>query len=463
MTQIAEPVAALRSAMAGTVVVPGDADYDTARRVWNASIDRQPAYVARCAGTPDVVAALAFAREHGLEISVRGGGHSVPGISVGDGGITIDLGALNSVHVDPQTRRARCGGGALLADLDAATQEHGLAVPAGEIGHTGVGGLTLGGGMGWLTRQHGLTLDNLVSAEVVLADGRVVRASDIEHTELFWAIRGGGGNFGIVTEFEFQLHPVGPMISVGLFFYGLDQAAAALRLARDTITDLPPEVSFQIVGMNAPPAPFVPEQYQNEVGVALVVVGFGSPEQHAEVSDRVRAAVPPLFEMITPMPYTALQTMFDEAMAWGLSSYEKSDYIAEISDEVIDVFTGYVAGKRSPMSVAHMYVLNGAYCAVDEDATAFSGGRTPRLGVFIIAITPDPAAIGAERAWARAFHEALAPLAIGNGTYVNSLASDDGNRIRDSYGSKYDRLARIKAQYDPQNLFHRNANIAPRD
>jgi FAD/FMN-containing dehydrogenase len=463
MTQVISRAEDLRTALSGTVVTPGDPGYDEARRVWNADIDRRPAVIAYCASTADVATAVSFARDASLEISVRSGAHSTSGTSVGDAGIVIDLSRMNDVEVDPETRRATVAGGALLRDLDAAAQIHGLAVPAGEIGHTGVAGLTLGGGMGWLTRQHGLSVDNLVSARVVLADGRTVRAAQDENADLFWALRGGGGNFGIVTSFEFALHEVGPQVELALLFYGMEHAADALRVARETIPDLPPDVSFQVVALPAPPAPFVPEEFHFRVGFALVAVGFGSEESHRGVVDRVRSALPPLFEMVTPMPYTALQQMFDEAYAWGVYAYEKSLYLDDFTDEAIQVIVERVAGMASPMSAVHFYVLTGAFCTADDASTAFSGGRSPRLCVFIIGLTPDATGGAVERAWVRGFFDALAPHALGRGrgAYVNGLGGDDTHRIPDAYGAKYARLSRIKAEYDPQNLFHRNSNILP--
>jgi FAD/FMN-containing dehydrogenase len=461
MTQVVDRCERLRAAITGSVVTPDDPGYEQARRVWNAEIDRRPSVVAYCASTADVVAAVEFARDSSLEISVRSGAHSTAGTSVGDAGIVIDLSRMNDVVVDPGARRATAGGGALLQDLDAATQIHGLAVPAGEIGHTGVAGLTLGGGMGWLTRQHGLSIDNLVAARVVVADGRVLRAAADENPDLFWAIRGGGGNFGIVTEFDFALHPVGPLVHLGLLFYGMDQAAEALRLARDTIPELPADVSFQVVALHAPPAPFVPEQHRFQLGFALVVVGFGEEETHLRVLQGLRARVSPLFDMVSPMPYTALQQIFDEANAWGAYAHEKSTYLPDLTDPVIDVVIDHVRAKASPMSVVHFYVLNGAFCAVGDDDTAFSGGRSPRLAVFIIAMVPQPDGLAAERAWARGLFDALSPYALGKGGYVNGMSGDDAHRVPDSYGTKYVRLARIKAKYDPDNLFHRNSNILP--
>ena len=278
----------LRGAMDGPVVVPGDPDFDDRRRVWNAGIDRRPSLIARCASAADVVEALGLARQQQLEVSVRGGAHNSAGTAVCDDGVMIDLSQLNEVTVDPGTRRARVGGGALLGDLDAATQAHGLAVPAGLVSHTGVGGLTLGGGMGWLTRQFGLTIDNLAAAEVVTADGRVLRAADDQNPDLFWAIRGGGGNFGVVTSFEFRLHEVDPMVDFGLFFWSLDQGAEALQLARDVTASMPPGINAVIGALNAPPAPFVPPQHHFAPGYAMLLTGFGAAEQHAQLGAEIR-------------------------------------------------------------------------------------------------------------------------------------------------------------------------------
>jgi FAD/FMN-containing dehydrogenase len=453
---------ALRAAMKGGVIDPEDPAYDDARKLWNAEIDRHPAVIARCESSADVSAAVTFARDQGLEIAVRGGAHSVAGASMVDDGLVIDLSALNQVSVDPAAKRVRVGGGALLGDMDAATQAHGLAVPAGVVSHTGVAGLTLGGGMGWLTRLGGLSIDNLVSAEVVIADGQVLRADDNEHPDLFWAIRGGGGNFGVVTEFEFRLHEAGPMVQFGLLFWGLDNGPAALRVAREVIPTLPRHVNIIVGGLNAPPAPFVPEEHQHRLGIAMIVVGFGSPEDHAGALDRIRQAAPPLFEVADSMPYVALQQLIDEANAWGFHCYDKSAYVADISDEAIQVIMEHLPRKSSPLSVQLFYRLDGAYSEVGEDDTAFGGGRSPRYIAFVIAVCPGPELLAAERDWVRSFSEALSQHGIGAGSYVNVMGEFEEDRVRASYGpAKYDRLARIKRQYDPENVFHRNANIKP--
>ena len=339
MTQtMADELDGLRAMTTGPVIDPSDAEYDAARTVWNAGIDRRPAAIVRCMSSADVAAALAFAQAHGLDVAVRGGAHSIPGHSVCDGGMVIDLGLLNEVTVDAAAKRARVGGGALLHDLDVATQAHGLAVPAGVVSHTGVGGLTLGGGMGWLTRLAGLSIDNLVAAQVVVPDGRILRAADDENAELFWAIRGGGGNFGVVTEFEFRLHDVGPIVSLGLFFWPPEQRVEALRLMRDVVATLPRSMNaMPAAALNAPPAPFVPLQHHHQPGCALLLVGFGDPGEHERAVHQIREALPPLFDHVGPIPYVELQQLLDEANAWGFHGYDKSGYFDDLTDEVIDI------------------------------------------------------------------------------------------------------------------------------
>jgi FAD/FMN-containing dehydrogenase len=455
-------IGTLRAAMNGPVIGPADPGYDEARRVWNAGIDRYPAVIARCASPADVAAAVTFAATNGLEITVRGGAHSMSGAAVTDRGLMIDLSQLNRVSVDPQAKRARASGGALLADLDAATQAYGLAVPAGVVSHTGVGGLTLGGGMGWLTRQAGLSIDNLVSAQVVTASGQIRRASADENPDLFWAIRGGGGNFGVVTEFEFRLHEVGPVVQAGLLFWDLEQGRDVLGVAREIIAALPRDLNIIVAGLNAPAAPFVPMQHHHQPGYVLVVAGFGSAAGHAQVMTRIRQALPPLWEFATPMPYVALQQMLDEANAWGFHTYDRGTYLEDLSDKTIEVVTDHLPRKNSPLSALLFYRLDQAYSQVGEDDTAFSGGRSPRYAVFIVAVCPTPQLLAADRAWVCSFWEALRPHSLGTGSYVNAMTEFEGDRVRASYGpAKYQRLATIKRKYDPRNLFHHNANIQP--
>jgi FAD/FMN-containing dehydrogenase len=455
-------VGAFQRDFTGKVITKDDPEYETARSVWNGAINRRPALIARCSTPQQVVRAIKFGRDQALEISVRGGGHNFAGSAVCDDGLMIDLSAMRQVAVDPAARRARVGGGATWGDLDAVSQEHGLAVTGGFISHTGVGGLTLGGGIGWLTTRAGLSSDNLLSAQVVTADGRVLTASPREHADLLWAIRGGGGNFGVVTSFEFQLHSVGPVVNLGLFFWGADKGEMALRFARDYVKTLPEDVASFIAGLSAPPAPFVPSEYHFRPGFALVVVGFGSAEEHGRLVRPVRDAGGQLFELVTPMPYGQLQKMFDDGNPWGTLAYEKALYLDELSDDAIGVMVDYVPRKASPLSFTPVFVLGGAYRRVPEGETAFGGSRSARFAFNIAALCPTPDLLEVDRAWVRSFWQALRPYASGTGSYVNFMTEFEEDRVRASYGStKYERLARIKAEYDPDNVFHLNANIKP--
>ncbi|MGI5127116.1 FAD-binding oxidoreductase [Pseudonocardia sp. CA-107938] len=454
--------APLRAAMTGPVLAPADPGYDEARSVWNGDIDRRPAVIARCTGPADVAAALAYAQETGLRVAVRGGGHGYWGAAVPEGGIMIDLSLLDSVTVDPEARRARVGGGAKLAQLDAATQEHGLAVPAGTVSHTGVGGLTLGGGFGWLTKQHGLSIDNLESVEIVLADGRCVRASATEHPDLFWAVRGGGGNFGVVTEFEFRLHPVGPLVHLGLFFVEQERATHALRTARDLFDDLPADATPAIACISAPPAPFVPQEHHFRPGVAIMVVGFGSGEEHAAAVAPLRAALEPLFEAVTPLPYVALQQLLDDGAFWGVRAYSKGLFLDELSDAAIDVIADRTGRRDAPMSQLLTFPLTGAYRDVADADTAWGGRRDTGWLMAIEGVAPDPESFVGARQWARDTWEQLVPIAGSPAGYVNTMPEQDDRALLATYGQdKYRRLAQVKGVYDPTNVFAVNANIKP--
>ncbi|WP_280418381.1 FAD-binding oxidoreductase [Nocardia carnea] len=454
---------ALRSKIQGAVLCPGDAGFDEARAIWNGGIDRRPAVIAMCRTADDVAEALHYAGEQGLEVAVRGGGHSYSGASVVDGGMMIHLGRMNDIRVDPAAGRVVVGGGATMADMDAATQEYGLAVTGGVVSHTGVGGLTLGGGMGWLAHSLGLSIDNLAAARVVLADGRVVRASAADHADLFWALRGGGGNFGVVTEFEFRVHPVGPEVHFGMFFWPLEQGAQMLRLARRFVTTLPHRAGMILgVGLSAPPQDFVPERYRLMPGHAMMVAGFGSAAEHAALVAPIRTELPPLFEFVTALPYTALQSLLDDAEPWGVHGYEKALDLDEISDEVIAVLAARVGEKVSPLSFLPVFVLDGAFSEVGADDTAFGGARAPHTVCNITAAAPDAETLARDRLWARETWQALLPYASNSGGYVNFMAESDPDRVRCSYGAdKYAKLARIKSAYDPGNVFHRNINIRP--
>ena len=460
MTQTIETeVTGLRTQVAGTVLVPGDPGYDEARALWHGDIDRRPAMIVRCTGPDDVAAALVWSQRQGREVFVRGGGH---GFWDGGEAVMIDLSPLHAVHVDPITRRARVGGGATLAQLDAATQEHGLAVPAGTVSNTGVGGLTLGGGFGWLTTQHGLTIDNLESAQVVLADGRRVRASAHSHPDLFWALRGGGGNFGVVTEFEFRLHPVGPTVHLAMLFVESDRAAAALKAARDAVDPLPRTISAFLICLTAPPAPFVPEEHQGRPVAAVALAGFGSAQEHAAAVESLRAVVDPAFEMVAPLPYTALQQMMDENVPWGTHQYAKALYLTELPDAVLDELVARFPHRTSAVSQAGIFLLRGAYGEVPEEATALGGGRALRYVVVLEAIAPGPDGFAADRQWVRDTWTALRPNAPHDGAYVNLMSEYEEGGLRDTYGAaKYDRLRAIKRIYDPANVFRHNANIPP--
>jgi FAD/FMN-containing dehydrogenase len=455
-------VAFLRGSFAGKLISPADADYAQACSVWNGDIKRRPALIARCSSAAGVAAAIGFAKAHGLEISVRGGGHNYAGFAIVDDGLMIDLSEMKSVRVDAANRRAVCGGGATWGDVDAATQEHALAVPGGFISHTGIGGLTLGGGIGWLTNRAGLSADSIDAAEVVTADGRIVRASAGENADLHWALKGGGGNFGVVTSFEYRLHPVGPMVHLAVFFWSLDKGKEALRFCRDFVNALPEGMGVFVAGLNAPPAPFVPPQFHGAPGYALAVVGFETPEQHAQTIAPVQQSMPGTWELVTPIPYAGLQQMFNESAPWGALAYEKALYLDELSDGVIDVLTKHMPQKQSPLSFVPIFALGGAYARVADDATAFGGKRSSRFVFNISAAALTPEQFAADRAWVRAFWDDLRPLSDSSGSYVNFMAEYEEDRVRAAYGAaKYDRLARIKAKWDPENLFHLNANIKP--
>ena len=461
---VAGDLASFRTVFGGRVVTREDADYDEVRSecVWNGDIDRRPFLIARCTTPADVSAALGFARGSGRDVSVRGGGHNFAGSCIADDAVMIDLGPMSEVRVDPDARRAACGGGATWAQLDAATQQHGLATPGGFISHTGVAGLTLGGGMGWLTRKAGLSCDNLLSVEIVTADGTIRRASADENSDLFWAVRGGGGNFGVVTGFEFQLHEVGPMVQLGLTFWALDDGGVAFRTARDIIASLPDDIAVFLAGLNAPPAPFVPAEHHFRPGYAVLLVAHGGTDVLWQALARLRDAAPPLVTFDTPIPYTQLQQMFDESAPWGIRGYEKAVYLEDLSDGAIDVIVRQMPRKASPMSFMPVFALGGEYARRGEDETAFGGSRRTRFVLNIAAVAPTPDLLEADRAWVREFWSELVPYAEGTGSYVNFMSEFEEDRVRASYGpDKYARLARIKATYDPGNVFHYNANIRP--
>src|SRR5690606_6479396 len=453
----------LRERCAGRVLSPRDAEYEVIRKVWNGAVDRRPAVIVRCDGADDVAAAISYAREENLEISVRGGGHGTAGTAVTDGGLMIDLSGLRLIDVDPASRWVSCDSGATWADLDAATQTYGLATPGGVISHTGVAGHTLGGGFGWLSHDHGLTADNLESADPVLAAGRQVHASAREHPDLFWALRGGGGNFGVVTSFSYRLHPVGPEVRVALLFWEAERGREAAEAIDRAVTGLPRGFgALAGFGASAPSGSFVPEEYRLRPGHALMLAGFGSAEQHAAVVESVRNTLPPLFSFITPMSYARLQSLLDESAPPGVAAYEKALDLPSLGPDAIAVLCEHAVRKGSPMSLMPVFRLDGAFSSVPDEVTAFGGPREPHYTMSVAALTPAPDALEREKEWARDAWSALLPYSRGTGAYVNFLADRDPARVRASYGEeKYARLAAIKAEYDPDNVFHLNPNIEP--
>jgi FAD/FMN-containing dehydrogenase len=461
MTNLHTPqIAALRAAIAGRVLQAEDEGYEQARQVWNAMIDRRPALIVQCSATDDIALALRFARQHGLEVAVRGGGHNIAGNSISDGGLMIDLSGLRAVEVSPAKRRAWVQPGATLADLDAATQRHGLATPVGINSTTGVAGLTLGGGFGWLTRQHGMTVDNLLSAEVVTADGARLRASADENADLFWGLRGGGGNFGIVTEFEFQLHPVGPEIYAGLVVYPLEQGAEVLRGWRAFADTAPESVSAWIVVRHAPPLPFLPEEAHGRK-VVVLAIACTAPAAERE------ALVAPLLELgrpygsfLGPQPYAQWQQAFDPLLTAGARNYWKSHNFSTLSDEVLGAIVAFGAKLPAPDSEIFVAHIGGAPNRVDEDATAYAQ-RDARFVMNVHGRWQTPAEDVAGIAWARSVFAACEPFAS-SGAYTNFMTADEAGRIQAAYGASHARLQRIKHRYDPGNIFHLNPNVVPR-
>jgi FAD/FMN-containing dehydrogenase len=457
---VIDPAADLRDGFSGEVLDPSHPDYDDARRVFNGMIDRRPAIIARCADTADVVGAVEFARDHGLVVAVRCGGHSVAGLSTCDGGMVIDLGGLKSIVVDPAARTARAGGGVLWGEFDAATQAHGLHTPAGRVTTTGLGGFTTGGGYGWTSCKHGLACDNLISAEVVLADGRVVTANEDEHAELFWAIRGGGGNFGIVTEFEFRLHPLGPLVLAGMALFEIERAATVLRGWREWAGAAPDELSTACVVLTAPPEPFVPSALQGKPVLAVPVLYVGDPNAGADAVRPLRDLAPAV-DHIGEMPYTAFQAALDPLAPWGGRSYWRGEYMRELSDDAIDTFLSHAVELTSagaPLSQMIIFRIGQGVARVPDGATAFSHRDAAYLFHPISAWT-DPADDASMIAANRAFAAAMRPFATG-ASYLNFTPEPD--RVRDAYGpEKYARLAALKDAYDPTNLFRLNQNIRP--
>ena len=445
-------VGALRGGVTGQVIVPSDAGYDDARRVWNGNVDRRPALVVRCSGVADVQFAVGFARERQLLVSVRGGGHSAPGYGTNDGGIVIDLSAMRGIRVDPTARRARAQGGVLWRELDRETQAFGLATTGGTVSNTGIGGLSLGGGLGWLMGKHGLTVDNIVSADVVTADGAFQTVDAQRNPDLFWALRGGGGNFGVVTSLVFQLHPVDVVLG-GMVVYGLDQARDVLRFYRDFCPTLPDEAEVYLALLTEP---------QAGVPIVAMVMGYnGAVPDGERVLAPARTFGRPLVDLVGPMPYSVRQTLLDEPNAVnGFHRYWRSAFTEQISDDLIDVVTQAAATFSSPMSALLFFYMHGAATRVDAEATAFAA-RRPQWDVDAIGQWADPTESPQHIAWVRALWDDLQPHLEGS-AYINHIASDDApEKIRASYGTNHRRLSTLKARYDPNNLFRVNANILP--
>ncbi|MGY1701044.1 FAD-binding oxidoreductase [Geodermatophilus sp. SYSU D00766] len=446
----------------GEALQAGDAGFAAARAeaIWNGAITRQPALIVRPSSAPDVARALAVVREAELDFTVRGGGHSGAGNAVADDAVMIDLSRLSGVRVDPEGR-VHVGGGATWGAVDGATAPHGLAVTGGTVSHTGVSGLTLSGGLGWLTSRLGLACDNLVAATLVTADGRTVTASEDAEPELFWALRGAGTNFGIVTELVFGLHEVNPLAHVGMFFWRPDDALEPLRFAREYLFDLPAGLSGAVVGMSAPPEAFVPEQLRGERGVAVMVAGWGSGEEHAAAIRPLRERNPQ-FELVTPIPYVALQQMLDNANPWGIRAYDKGLNLDDLGDDALEVILEQLPRMRSPLSYVPMFPLAGRYSEISDDATAWGSPRRPHWALAILALAADDQTYEVDRAWVRDLWNALRPYAPDDGTYLNFEADTDERRVRASYGeSKYRRLTELKSVWDPENVFRHNPNIPP--
>ncbi len=448
----------LRGAVRGPVIIRGDSDYDAARKVYNGMIDRHPSVIVRAVDAADVIAAVAFSRENGLDLSVRGGSHSVPGFGTNDGGVVIDLGRMKGIRVDAAARTVRADGGCTWGDVFHATYPFGMTTTGGIISTTGIGGLTLGGGIGHLSRGHGLSIDNLLSADVVTADGRFLVASPRENPDLFWALRGGGGNFGAVTSFKYRLHPVKDVF-VGLVFFELSAARQVLEFYRQYIATAPEEMGAFFAWQIAPPLPFIPEKRHGEPFCAIVACWAGPLEKGEQAMQPIRKAGPIAAELMTPMPFPALNGAFDALVPAGLQHYWKTAFAPDITDGAIAAHLAH--GPKVPVvnSTVHIYPINGACNRVAPDATAFAW-RDARFATVIAGMWPDPKDNAKNTRWVKDFYAALAPHSS-QGGYVNFMAEDDQGRVRDSYKGNYDRLASIKRKYDPGNLFHMNQNIKP--
>jgi hypothetical protein len=454
-----QAITEFKTQLRGELIEPTDANYEKERKVYNAMINRKPRLIAKCADVADVMTAIHFGRKHHLPVSIRSGGHNAGGLGVCDDGLVIDLAPIKYVHVDPKARTVRVGGGCTWGDVDHAMHAFGLAVPSGIISTTGVGGLTLGGGMGHLTRKYGLTIDSLLAADVVLADGTFAVASPTEHPDLFWAIRGGGGNFGVVTSFLFQAHPV-QMVCAGPMLWPLEQAADVMKWYREFIVNAPEEMTGFFAFLTVPPGPPFPEALHLKKMCGIVWCYTGSLDQANDILEPLREFRPPAFEFFAPMPFPILQTMFDGLYPPGLQWYWKADFVKELSDEAIALHIKHGSQLPSLHSTMHLYPINGVAHKAKDGDTPWSH-RDATWSEVIVGVDPDPVNTNHITAWARSYWEALHPYSTG-AAYVNFMMDGEGeDRIRATYGNSYERLARIKAKYDPDNFFRVNQNIRP--
>jgi FAD/FMN-containing dehydrogenase len=453
-------IAELADAVRGEVVRPADPGYDEARAIWNGAHDARPALIVRCAGVSDVMRAVEFARSEQLLVAVRGGGHSIPGFSTCDDGIVIDLSPMKGVRVDPKAGIASAQPGLTWSEFDRETQAFGLAVTGGLVSSTGVAGFTLGGGIGWLMRKHGLTCDNLVGADVVTADGSLVRASEQENAELFWGLRGGGGNFGIVTAFDLRVHPVGPTVLAGPMFYPGELAGDILRFYREWAPQAPEELTTMVSLATAPPVPFLPEEWHGRGVVVLPTLYAGSVEAGERAVAPLRELGEPIADLIGPMPYVAMQSLLDPLWGRGAHNYFKAGWLRGLDDAAIETLVAHHAGVSSPKSEIHIHQMGGAVAGVPAERTAFGDRSAPFL-MNIIASTFTADGYEDAVGWAQALHGAMGPALTG-GTYVNFLSAEGEQRVQDAYGAqKFARLQALKNEYDPTNLFRLNQNIPP--
>ncbi|MBC7971336.1 MAG: FAD-binding oxidoreductase [Verrucomicrobia bacterium] len=458
-TLLNKTIEQLKTSVKGHVVLPDDPRYDEVREIWNAMIDRKPAVIVQCAEADDVAQAIAFARENKLELSIRGAGHNIAGNAVCDNGVMIDLSTMTNVRIDAQKRRAYVEPGATLADFDQAAQVHGLATPVGINSTTGIAGLTLGGGFGWLTRKYGLTIDNLVSAAVITADGNKFRTGETENADLFWALRGGGGNFGVVTEFEFALHPVGPEVLAGLLVFPLSQANQVLTQYRKFAESAPEELNVWVVLRKAPPLPFLPETVHGKEVIVLAVFYIGDLAEGERLIEPLRSFGDAYGEHIGTQPYVQWQQAFDPLLTRGARNYWKSHNFIELHDGALAAIVEFAGKLPSPQCEIFIGCIAGASNRVSAEATAYYH-RDAKFVLNVHGRWDDAEQDEMGIAWAREFFQASAPYASA-GAYVNFMTEEEGDRVTAAYGSNYDRLVQIKQWYDPKNIFHLNQNIRP--